>query len=137
MLSLNGFFCNVRPEWTAPDRLAMSKVRYRSWTSSINSYLGAWLSAGVTPKTFATSNRVFVSAICRRNAVESSSTHRYTPALLREDPSLLQCSCDGETRPKSIDPSGYHFLLAKLLRSLGVDAPNRPLNARYETMSRK
>jgi len=72
--------------------------------------LGASLSPGVTPKMFVMSNSELVWAICKRNTAENFFIPRYTSALLGEDPSLFQCSCDGGAHPKSIYPFGYHSL---------------------------
>ena len=58
------------------------RARHRNWLSSINNDSGAWLSAGVSPKTFEMSNSEFVSAVCRRNAVEDPTIPKYT-ALIR------------------------------------------------------
>ena len=38
----------------------LARVRHRNWISSVNSDSGAWLSAGVSPKAFETSNGEFV-----------------------------------------------------------------------------
>ena len=51
-----------------------------------------------------------MSAICRRNAVEDATIPRYTALISREDPLLFYCACDGGTRPKAIDPCGYHLV---------------------------
>ena len=76
--------------------------------SSISGDSGAWLSAGVTPKTFAASNCELVVAICRRKVVGNSRTpslqiRRYrlgrTPACFNTH--------DGGARPKPIDPFGF------------------------------
>ena len=86
------------------------KVRCRSWVSSINDESGAWLSAGLSPKTFVMSNSEFVSAICRRNTFQNFSIPTYTSTLSRENPALFVCSCDGGARPKPVDPFGYHMV---------------------------
>ena len=54
----------------------------------------------------------FVSAVCRRGAVEVEDpiAPKYNSWMLREDPSLLRRACDGGARPKFIDPCGYHFV---------------------------
>ena len=54
------------------------RTRHRSWLSSINVDSGAWLLAGAAPKMFEMSNSEFVSAICRRNAVEDPTIPKYT-----------------------------------------------------------
>ena len=60
---------------------------------------------------FEMSNNEFVSAICRRNAVEDLTIPKYTPLISREDPRLLHCACDDGSPPKFIDPFGYHLVL--------------------------
>ena len=60
------------------------RVRHRNWLSSINSDSGAWLSAGASPKMFEMSNNEFVSAVCRRNAVEDPTIPKYTASMSRE-----------------------------------------------------
>ena len=50
------------------------------------------------------SNNEFVSAVCRRNAVEDPTI------LSREDSSAFQCGCDGGAQSKLIDPFGYHLV---------------------------
>ena len=86
------------------------RTRHRNWLSSINADSGAWLSAGASPKMFEMSNSEFVSAICRRNAVEDPTIPKYTALISRENPQLFYCACDGGSRPKVIDPYGYHLL---------------------------
>ena len=111
----------------------------------INSDSGAWLSAGLSPKLFVLSNNEFISAVCRRNAVEDPTVPKYTPSLSRESYAMFQCRCDGGAQPKFIDPFGYHMvgckvganairlhdevvlLLAKLFRSLRLDAIVEPI----------
>ena len=70
------------------------RVRHRSWLSSINNDSGAWLLAGASPKVFEMSNSEFVSAVCRRSAVEDPTLPKYTALTSREDPLTLRCSCD-------------------------------------------
>ena len=90
----------------------------------------------VIPKLFVMSNNEFISAVCRRNAVEDLMVPKYTPLASRESIATFQCGCDGGAHPKFIDPFGYHMvgckvganairlrdevvlLLAKLFRSL-------------------
>jgi len=121
------------------------RVRYRNWLSSINDDSGAWLSAGVSSKMFEMSSSELVSAICRRNAVEDLTTPKYTLLMSRENPQFY-CACDGGSRPKSIDPYGYHLvgceiganairlhgevvsLVAKPFGSLRVDAIVEPMH---------
>lgn len=111
----------------------------------MNSDSGAWLSAGLSPKLFVMSNNEFLSAVCRRNAVEDPMVPQYTPSVSRESPAMFQCGCDGGAQPKFIDPFGYHMmgckvganairlhdevvlLLAKLFRSLRIDAIVEPI----------
>ena len=64
---------------------------------------GLWLTAGASPKIFEMSTDEFVSAVCRRNTVEDPIVPKYNSWMLREDPSLFQCACDGGARPKFID----------------------------------
>ena len=78
------------------------RVRHRNWLSSINSDSGAWLSAGVSPKMFGTSNSDFVSATCRRSAVEDLTTPKCTALMSRENPHLFYCACDGGLRVDAI-----------------------------------
>ena len=65
--------------------------------------------------------------------------------MSREDPSIFRCACDGSSRPKLVDPYGYHLvgcriganairlhdevvaMVAKLFRSLRLDAIVEPL----------
>ena len=89
------------------------RARHRNWLSSINADSGAWLSAGVSPKMFEMSNSEFVSAICRRNAVEDPMIPKYTALISRENPQLFYCACDGGSRPKAIDPYGHHLVGCK------------------------
>ena len=120
------------------------RARHRNWLSSINNDSGAWLSAGVSPKMFEMSNSEFVSAVCRRNAVEDPTIPKYTALMSREDPQIFRCACDGSSRPKRIDPYGYHLvgcriganairlhdeavaMVAKLFRTLRLDAIVEP-----------
>ena len=90
------------------------RLRHRSWLSLIYSDSGAWLSAGPSPKTFEMTNNEFISAICRRNAVDDATTPEYTPLISRENPQLFSCACDGRARPKAIDPYGYHLVGCKI-----------------------
>ena len=62
------------------------RTRHRNWLSSINVDSGAWLLAGAAPKMFEMSNSEFVSAICRRNAVEDPTIPKYTALISRENP---------------------------------------------------
>ena len=62
-----------------------------------------------------------MSTICRRNAVEDTTIprSRYTAFLIsisssRENPQLFHCGCDGGSRPKVIDPYGYHLVGCKI-----------------------
>ena len=91
------------------------------------------------------SNSEFVSAVCRRNTVEDPTTPKYTALISREDPLIFRCSCDGNSRPKLIDPYGYHLvgckiganairlhdevvaMVAKLFRALRLDAIVEPM----------
>ena len=66
--------------------------------------------AGASPKMFEMSNSEFVSAICRRNTVEDPTIPKYTELMSREDPSIFRCACDGSSRPKLVDPYGYHLV---------------------------
>ena len=68
------------------DGVDNDRIRHRNWLSSINSDSGAWLAAGISPKMFEMSNTEFVSAICRRNAVEDTTTPKYTAFISRENP---------------------------------------------------
>lgn len=70
----------------------------------------------------------------------------------REDSSLFKCACDGGAQAKSIDPFGHHLvrckiganairlhdkvvsLLARLFRSLRVDAIVEPIQLVLETL---
>ena len=61
------------------------------------------MSAGPSPKTFEMTNNEFISAICRRNAVDDATTPEYTPLISRENPQLFSCACDGNARPEAID----------------------------------
>ena len=101
--------------------------------------------AGASPKMFEGSNSEFVSAVCRRNTVEDPTTPKYTALISREDPLIFRCSCDGNSRPKLIDPYGYHLvgckiganairlhdevvaIVAKLFRTLRLDAIVEPM----------
>ena len=101
--------------------------------------------AGTSPKMFEMSNSEFASAICRRNTVEDPTIPKYTELMSREDPSIFRCACDGSSRPKLVDPYGYHLvgcriganairlhdevvaMVAKLFRSLRLDAIVEPL----------
>ena len=103
------------------------------------------MKAGVSPKMFEMSNNEFVSAICRRNTVEDPTIPKYTEFISREDPLMFRCSCEGSSRPKRVDPYGYHLvgckiganairlhdevvaMVAKLFRSLRLDAIVEPL----------
>jgi len=94
---------------------------------------------------FEMSNSEFVSAICRRNTVEDPTMPKYTALISREDPLIFSCPCDGSSRPKPIDPYGYHFvgckiganairlhdevvaIVAKLFRTLRLDAIVEPM----------
>ena len=116
------------------------RLRYKNWMSLINDESGAWLSAGSSSKMFEMSNTEFISAVCRRNTVDDATIPKYTPSISRENPQLFHCACDGRTRPKVIDPFGYHLtgrkiganamrvhdevvrMFAKLFRALHVDA---------------
>ena len=120
------------------------RTRHRNWLSSINSDSGAWLAA-VYPKMFEMSNTEFVSAICRRNTVEDTTIPRYTAFISRENPQMFHCGCDGGSRPKVIDPYGYHLvgckiganairlhdemvtMVANLFRTIRVDAIVEPI----------
>ena len=69
---------------------------------------------------------------------------KYTALISRENPQLFYCPCDGGSRPKAIDPYGYHLvgckiganairlhdevvaMVAKLFRTLRVDAIVEP-----------
>ena len=77
------------------------------------SSVGTSLIGCLTLTNFETSNDEFVSVICRRNTVEDPIIPKYNSWMLREDPSLFQCACDGGARPKFIDPCGYHFVGCK------------------------
>ena len=70
-----------------------SRVRYRNWLSAIDLDSAAWLSAGMSPKSFVISNDEFTSAICRRNTFEDRTILKYTPFLATEDFSLFKCVC--------------------------------------------
>ena len=71
-----------------------SITRHRNWLSSINSDSGAWLSAGVSPKMFGTSNSDFVSATCRRSAVEDVTTPKRAALTSRENLQSLYKAID-------------------------------------------
>lgn len=86
------------------------RTKRRNWLSSINNDSGAWLSAGVSPKMFEMPNAEFVSAVCRRNAVEDPTIPKYMALMSREDPQIFRCACDGSSRSKRIDPYGYHLV---------------------------
>ena len=90
------------------------RVRHRSWLSSISNDSGAWLSAGVSPKTFEMHNSEFVSTVCRRSTVEDPTIPKYIALISRESPLMFRCSCDGVSRPKLIDPHGYHLVGCKI-----------------------
>ena len=68
----------------------------------------------MSPKTFEMSNSEFVSAICRRNAVEDATIPKYRALISRENAQLFYCACDGGARPKTIDPYGYHLVSCKI-----------------------
>ena len=72
----------------------LARVRHRNWISSVNSDSGAWLSTGLSPEFFAMSSNEFVSAVCRRDAVEDPTVPKCTPILSREDSSVFQCGRD-------------------------------------------
>ena len=38
---------------------------------------------------------------------------KYTALISRENPQLFYCACDGGSRPKAIDPYGYHYVTYK------------------------
>ena len=77
--------------------------------------------------------------------MEDFTIRKYTALTSRENPQLFYCACDGGSRPKSIDPFGYHLVgckigvnairlhdevvavVAKLFRSLRVDAIVEPI----------
>ena len=80
----------------------------------MNSDSGAWLSAGLSPKLFVMSNNEFISAVCRRSAVEDPMVPKCTPTASRESYGLFQCGCDGGAQPKFIDPFGYHMVGCKV-----------------------
>ena len=106
---------------------------------------------------FEMSNGEFVSAVCRRNTVEDPTIPKYTALMSREDPQIFRCACDGSSRPKRIDPYGYHLvgckiganairlhdeavaMVAKLFRTLRLDAvvvePTRLFNNADEDAS--
>jgi hypothetical protein len=120
------------------------RTRHRNWLSSINGDSGAWLSAGASPKMFEMSNAEFLSAVCRRDTVEDPTIPKYTASMSREDPQIFHCPCDGSSRPRRIDPYGYHLvgcriganairlhdevvaMVAKLFRTLRLDAVVEP-----------
>ena len=66
------------------DRFSLANLRYKNWLSLMNSDSGAWLSAGLSPTLFVMSNNEFISAVCRRNAVEDPMVPKYTPLASRE-----------------------------------------------------
>ena len=127
------------------DHNDLARVSYRNWISTINENSGAWLSMGLSPKLFQMSNNEFVSALCRRNTVEDPMVPKQATITSREESNCFSCRCDGGTRPKSIDPFGYHLvgcktganairlhdevvsLLARLFRCLRVDAIVEPI----------
>ena len=80
----------------------------------MNSDSGAWLSAGSSPKLFVMSNNEFISAVCRRNAVEDPMAPKHTPLASRESVATFQCGCDGGAQPKPMDPFGYHMVGCKV-----------------------
>ena len=65
--------------------------------------------------------------------------------ISRENPQVFHCACDGGSRPKAIDPYGYHLvgckigtnpirlhdevvaMVAKLFRTLRLDAIVEPM----------
>ena len=94
--------------------------------------------------------------VCRRNTVEDPTIPKYTALMSREDPQIFRCACDGSSRPKHIDPYGYHLvackiganvirlhdevvaMVAKLFRTLRLDAivePTRLFNSAGEDAS--
>ena len=93
---------------------SLANLKYKSWLLLMNSDSGAWLSAGLSPKLFVMSNNEFISAVCRRNAVEDPMAPKYTPSLSRESYAMLQCRRDGGAQPKFIDPFGYHMVGCKV-----------------------
>ena len=66
------------------DRASYAKAKRRNWFSLMNSDSGAWLTAGLAPKLFVMSNDEFISAVCRRNAVQDPMVPKYTSALSRD-----------------------------------------------------
>ena len=72
------------------DRFSLANLRYKNWLSLMNSDSGAWLSAGLSPKLFVMSNNEFISAVCRRNAVEDPMAPKYTPTASSESYALFQ-----------------------------------------------
>ena len=86
-----------------------------------------------------------LTAVCRRNTVEDPTIPKYTALISREVPLIFRCSCDNSSRPKRVDPYGYHLvgckiganairlhdevvaMVAKLFRSLRLDAIVEPL----------
>ena len=77
--------------------------------------------------------------------VKDATIPKYTALNSRENPQLFYCACDGGSRPKAIDPYGYHLVgcknganairlhdevvvtVAKLFRTLCVDAIVEPM----------
>ena len=73
-----------------------------------------------TTTTTTTTNAEFVSAVCRRNAIQDSIDPKYASFtfISTEDPQTFYCACDSGTRLKSIHPLCYHMVGCKI----GVNA---------------
>ena len=86
--------------------------------------------------------------VCTQQGVEALISYQYFyeyQMISRENPQLFYCACDGGSRPKAIDPYGYHLVgcknganairlydevvvtVAKLFRTLCVDAIVEPM----------
>ena len=63
---------------------------------------------------FEMSNNELVSAVCRRSTFEDPTTPKHTALISREDPQTFHCACDGGSRPKAIDPYGYHLVVCEI-----------------------
>ena len=90
-----------------------------------------------------------IVSLCQQFVGETLwKTRRYLNTrrfISRENPRLFYCTCDGRSRPKAIDPYGYHLVgrqigantirlhdevvavVAKLFRTLRVDAIVEPI----------
>ena len=46
--------------------------------------------------------------------MEDPTIPKYTALISRENPQLFYCACDGGSRPKAIDPYGYHLVVCEI-----------------------